>query len=137
MAAATASRKITSDANDAGRIPSESSVSAASATGEMNFAAFAKALATIVGVVVIGRYVIDFLLKFVALSKVREAMTAAALLAVVGVAIVMQQVGLSASLGSFLAGALLAESSYRHQREADIAPLLAFLSALTEGLTRE
>lgn len=102
-------------------------VSAASATAEFNFAAFAKALATIVGVVVIGRYVLDVLLRLVALSKVREAMTAAALLTVVGVAIVMQQVGLSASLGAFLAGALLAESSYRHQLEADIAPFEGLL----------
>lgn len=102
-------------------------VSAATATAEINFDAFAKALATIVIVVVIGRYVLDVLLKFVALSKVREAMTAAALLTVVGVSIVMQQVGLSASLGSFLAGALLAESSYRHQLEADIAPFEGLL----------
>lgn len=102
-------------------------VSAASATADINFIAFAKALATIVVVVVIGRYVLDALLKFVALSKVREAMTAAALLTVVGVAIVMQQVGLSASLGSFLAGALLAESTYRHQLEADIAPFEGLL----------
>jgi len=71
--------------------------------------------------------VIDIVLRLVALSKVREAMTAAALLTVVGVAIVMQQVGLSASLGSFLAGALLAESSYRHQLEADIAPFEGLL----------
>lgn len=102
-------------------------VSAASASADLNVEAFVKALATIVGVIVIGRFLIDALLRVVALSKVREAMTAAALLTVVGVAIVMQQVGLSASLGSFIAGALLAESSYRHQLEADIAPFEGLL----------
>ncbi|MEZ5899596.1 MAG: cation:proton antiporter [Hyphomicrobiaceae bacterium] len=94
---------------------------------EINLLAFGKALATIVLVIVIGRYVINALLRVVALSKVPEAMTAAALLVVVGVALVMQQAGLSASLGSFIAGALLAESIYRHQLEADIAPFEGLL----------
>ncbi|HMN36369.1 MAG TPA: cation:proton antiporter [Hyphomicrobium sp.] len=94
---------------------------------EINLIAFGKALATIVVVVIVGRYIINALLRIVALSKVREAMTAAALLVVVGVALVMQQAGLSASLGSFLAGALLAESVYRHQLEADIAPFEGLL----------
>lgn len=94
---------------------------------QINLLAFGKALATIVLVIVVGRYVINALLRVVALSKVPEAMTAAALLVVVGVALVMQQAGLSASLGSFLAGALLAESVYRHQLEADIAPFEGLL----------
>lgn len=89
--------------------------------------AFAKAIGTIVGVVIVGRYALDFLLRMVALSRVKEAMTAAALLTVVGVTLVMQQVGLTASLGAFIAGALLAESSYRHQLEADIAPFEGLL----------
>ena len=62
-----------------------------------------------------------------ALSRVKEAMTAAALLTVVGVTLIMQQAGLPASLGAFIAGALLAESSYRHQLEADIAPFEGLL----------
>ena len=94
---------------------------------EFETLAFLKALATIVAVVAIGRYVLDYLLRLVALSKVREAMTAAALLTVVGVSLVMQYAGLSASLGAFIAGALLAESSYRHQLEADIAPFEGLL----------
>ena len=60
-------------------------------------------------------------------ERVREAMTAAALLTVVGVALAMQKAGLSASLGAFIAGALLAESSYRHQLEADIQPFQGIL----------
>lgn len=88
---------------------------------------FAKGLATIVAVVVVGRYALDLLLRLVALSRVKEAMTAAALLTVVGITIIMEKVGLSASLGAFIAGALLAESSYRHELEADIAPFEGLL----------
>ena len=102
-------------------------VSAASATASIDYLAFAKALGTIAAVVVVGRYVLDTLLGLVALSKVKEAMTAAALLTVVGVTLVMQAVGLPASLGAFIAGALLAESSYRHELEADIAPFEGLL----------
>lgn len=102
-------------------------VSAATATTDINTLAFAKALGTIVAVIIVGRYVLDALLRLVALSRVKEAMTAAALLTVVGVTLIMQQVGLSASLGAFIAGVLLAESSYRHQLEADIAPFEGLL----------
>lgn len=52
-----------------------------------------KALITIAAVVIIGRYVLDALLRLVALSKVKEAMTAAALLTVVGVTLIMEQAG--------------------------------------------
>jgi glutathione-regulated potassium-efflux system protein KefB len=61
---------------------------------------------------------------------VREAMTASALLTVIGVALVMEAVGLSAALGAFIAGALLADSEYRHQIEADIAPFEGLLLAV-------
>ncbi len=57
-------------------------------------------------------------------------MTATALLVVVAVSVVMQQAGLPASLGAFLAGALLAESSYRHQLEADLKPFEGLLLGL-------
>lgn len=102
-------------------------VSAASAIPAFDLSAVAKALATIAAVIVVGRYALDYALKLVALSKVKEAMTAAALLTVVGVTLIMQLAGLSASLGAFLAGVLLAESSYRHQLEADIGPFEGLL----------
>ncbi len=57
-------------------------------------------------------------------------MTASALLTVVGVALLMQLAGLSAALGAFIAGALLADSEYRHQIEADIAPFETLLLGL-------
>ena len=101
--------------------------SGVSSATSIDYLAFVKAIGTIAVVVVAGRYILDVFLRLVALSKVKEAMTAAALLTVVGVTLIMQQVGLSASLGAFLAGALLAESSYRHQLEADIAPFEGLL----------
>ena len=101
--------------------------SAADALATIDMMAFAKGLGTIAAVVIIGRYVLDFLLRLVARSGVKEAMTAAALLTVVGVTLIMQQAGLPASLGAFIAGALLAESTYRHQLVADIAPFEGLL----------
>ncbi len=94
---------------------------------KMDIAAASRALLTIVAVVVVGRFLIDRVLRVIARTKVREAMTAAALLTVVGAALVMTKAGLSPSLGAFLAGALLAESSYRHQLEADIQPFEGLL----------
>ncbi len=102
-------------------------VSAMQQAPHIDYLTFAKGLATIAAVVFVGRYALDFLLRLVALSKVKEAMTAAALLTVVGVTLIMEAVGLSASLGAFIAGALLAESSYRHELEADIAPFEGLL----------
>lgn len=97
---------------------------------QMDVSAAVWALFTILAVVVVGHFVIDRIIRVIALTKVREAMTAAALLTVVGVTIAMQKAGLSASLGAFLAGALLAESSYRHQLEADIQPFQGLLLGL-------
>jgi monovalent cation:proton antiporter-2 (CPA2) family protein len=88
------------------------------------------AILTIIGVIVVGRFLLSRLYRFVAATGVREAMTASALLTVVGVALIMEAVGLSAALGSFIAGALLADSEYRHQIEADIAPFEGLLLAV-------
>jgi len=89
-----------------------------------------EALGMIAAVIVAGLFVLDPMLRLIARTKVREAMTAAALLTVVGAAIAMQKAGVSASLGAFLAGALLAESSYRHQLQADISPFEGLLLGL-------
>jgi monovalent cation:proton antiporter-2 (CPA2) family protein len=88
------------------------------------------AIATIIGVVLVGRFLLSRVFRLVAATSVREAMTATALLTVVGVALVMEAAGLSAALGAFIAGALLADSEYRHQIEADIAPFEGLLLGL-------
>jgi glutathione-regulated potassium-efflux system protein KefB len=96
----------------------------------MDFKSAVLAILTILGVVVVGRFLLRRLYHFVAATGVRESMTASALLTVVGVALIMEVVGLSAALGSFIAGALLADSEYRHQIEADIAPFEGLLLAV-------
>jgi monovalent cation:proton antiporter-2 (CPA2) family protein len=103
-------------------------VGGAKATMDVRSAALA--IFTILGVIVVGRFLLSRLYRFVAATGVREAMTASALLTVIGVALVMQVAGLSPALGTFIAGALLADSEYRHQIEADIAPFEGLLLAV-------
>ena len=105
-------------------------VSAVSSAPAMQFSAALQAIATIVVVVLVGRYLLDGVIRLVARTRVKEAMTACALLTVVGVTLVMEKAGLSASLGAFIAGVLLADSDYRHEIEADIAPFEGLLLGL-------
>jgi monovalent cation:proton antiporter-2 (CPA2) family protein len=89
-------------------------------------------------VIFAGRFVLNPVYRIIASTGVREAMTASALLTIVGVVYLMDTIGLSASLGTFLAGILLADSEYRHQIEADIAPfegLLLGLFFMTVGMS--
>ncbi len=105
-------------------------VTVAETSQGMDLMATARGLGAIVAVVLVGHFALDKMLRLVARTQVKEAMTAAGLLTVVGVAMVMQMVGLSAALGAFIAGALLAESSYRHQLEADLQPFQGLLLGL-------
>lgn len=87
-------------------------------------------LAAIAGVVLAGRFLAYPLMRFVAAMQVRELFTAFALLLVLGVAALMDKVGLSMGLGAFLAGVLLASSEYRHALEADLLPFKGLLLGL-------
>ena len=80
--------------------------------------------------VLAGRYLLNPFFRLLAETGAREVMTAAALLIVLGTALLMQLVGMSMALGAFLAGVLLAESNYRHELEADIEPFRGLLLAL-------
>lgn len=85
-----------------------------------------------------GRHVLRPVLRFVAETKVSEVFTAAALLVVIGTALLVNAVGMSMALGAFVAGLLLAESEYRHELEADIEPfkgLLLGLFFISVGMT--
>ncbi len=96
------------------------------------------AAAGIAGIVAAGRWLLNPLFRLLAKSGAREVMTAAALLVVLGSAVVMQSAGMSMALGAFLAGLLLAESDFRHQLEADIEPfrgLLLGLFFMSVGMT--
>ena len=66
----------------------------------------------------------------IAKTSLREIFTAAALLIVIGIALLMTQVGLSPALGTFLAGVVLAQSEYRHELETDIEPFKGLLLGL-------
>ena len=90
----------------------------------------AKALAVIAVVVAASRLVVRPVLKAVASYGGREVFTAAALLLVIGAALIMEKIGLSPSLGAFLAGVLLADSEFRHELEADIEPFKSLLLGL-------
>ena len=89
-----------------------------------------RALGVIVLVVVAGRYALRPLLRRVARADVPEIFTAAALLVVVATTVLMETVGLSASLGAFLAGVMLAESEFRHELQAAIEPFKGLLLGL-------
>ena len=77
-----------------------------------------------------GLWLLNPLFRILAAANAREVMTAAALLVVLGAALLMQLGGLSMAMGAFLAGVLLAESTFRHQLEADIEPFRGILLGL-------
>jgi glutathione-regulated potassium-efflux system ancillary protein KefC/glutathione-regulated potassium-efflux system protein KefB len=89
-----------------------------------------KALGVILAVVFGGRILLRRVLAVIARTAIEEIFTAAALLVIVGVALLMTAVGLSMSLGAFLAGMLLADSEYRHELEAAIEPFKGLLLGL-------
>jgi monovalent cation:proton antiporter-2 (CPA2) family protein len=90
----------------------------------------AKAGAALAFVVFLGRYLLRPVLRILAATQVPEIFTAAALLTVTGTALGMTAVGLSASLGAFLAGMLLADSEYHYELQADIEPFKGLLLGL-------
>ena len=87
-------------------------------------------LAAVAIIVLAGRFLTRPLFRFVADTGIREVFVGLALLMVVGIALLMQQVGLSAALGTFLAGVVLAESEYRHELEMDLEPFKGLLLAV-------
>jgi monovalent cation:proton antiporter-2 (CPA2) family protein len=89
-----------------------------------------KLIAVLGAVIIGGRYVLRPMLRIIAATRVAEAFTAAGLLIVLGTALLVSQVGLSLSLGAFLAGVLLADSEFRHELEADIEPFKGLLLGL-------
>ena len=102
---------------------------AASSDG-FNFAQAGIMFATIAALIVGGRLLLKPILQVAAGSKIPEIFTATALLVVIGAALLMQFAGMSMVLGAFIAGMLLADSEYRHQLEADIAPFKGLLLGL-------
>jgi len=87
-------------------------------------------VAVIAAIIAGGKYVSAPLFRYIAQTHMREIFTIFALFLVVAIALVMQSIGLSPALGTFLAGVVLAESEFRHELEADIEPFKGLLLGL-------
>jgi len=90
----------------------------------------AKLAAVLFALVVVGRYLVNPVMRLIAQTGLRELFTGFALLLVIGICLLMQSVGLSMALGTFMAGVLLADSEYRHQLESDVDPFKGLLLGL-------
>ncbi|MBU6165601.1 MAG: monovalent cation:proton antiporter-2 (CPA2) family protein [Alphaproteobacteria bacterium] len=90
----------------------------------------AKTLGALAFLVAVGRWVLPRLFRIIGTLGAREAFVAAALLSVLGSALLMASLGLSMALGAFVAGVMLAESPYRHALETDIEPFRGLMLGL-------
>lgn len=84
----------------------------------------------VVVLVLTSRFILQPFFRIIAKTHQREIFTATALFLVLGVASIMLKIGLSAALGTFIAGVLLADSEYRHELEANIDPFKSMLLGL-------
>jgi monovalent cation:proton antiporter-2 (CPA2) family protein len=84
----------------------------------------------VIGLVIIGRVVLNPLFRLVGRLGERELFIVAGLFTVVGAAAVMHTLHLSVPLGAFVAGVMLAESPYRHELESDVEPFRSILLGL-------
>lgn len=100
------------------------------AESSTNWSAIGLSLVAVLILVASGKWLMNPIFRVISKAKVREMMTAAALLVVLGSALLMEISGLSMAMGAFLAGVMLSESSFRHQLEADIEPFRGLLLGL-------
>jgi glutathione-regulated potassium-efflux system ancillary protein KefC/glutathione-regulated potassium-efflux system protein KefB len=87
-------------------------------------------IAVIAAIILAGKYVSAPLFRYIAETRLREVFTLFALFLVIAIAVIMQKIGLSPALGTFLAGVVLAESEFRHELEVDIEPFKGLLLGL-------
>lgn len=97
---------------------------------QIDWVAISVGTASIAGLILAGKVLLDPVFRFLARMRVREGMTAAALLIVLGAAYAMEAGGLSMAMGAFVAGVLLSGSTFRHQLEVDIDPFRGVLLGL-------
>ena len=100
------------------------------ASGDGGWIGAAKVISVIVALIVGGRFLIRPVLRIIAKTDMREIFTAFALLLVIAIGLLMQLVGMSMALGTFMAGVLLADSEYRHALESDLEPFKGLLLGL-------
>jgi glutathione-regulated potassium-efflux system ancillary protein KefC/glutathione-regulated potassium-efflux system protein KefB len=87
-------------------------------------------IAVIAAIILAGKYVSAPVFRYIANTRLRELFTIFALFLVIIISVIMQKIGLSPALGTFLAGVVLAESDFRHELEADIEPFKGLLLGL-------
>mgnify|MGYP001551198349 FL=1 len=98
--------------------------------GEPGWLRVAKLAAVLAALVIGGRFLVNPILRFIAKTDLREIFTAFALLLVIAICVLMESVGLSMALGTFVAGVLLADSEYRHELISDLEPFKGLLLGL-------
>lgn len=113
-----------------GGLPGEAGHTASGVAALPPWAQALSVLAAVAVVIGAGRFLSRPVFRFIAGSRLREVFTAAALLLVVGITLLMQRVGMSPALGAFLAGVVLADNEYRHELEGDIEPFKGLLLGL-------
>ncbi|MFY7652653.1 MAG: cation:proton antiporter, partial [Chitinophagaceae bacterium] len=84
-------------------------------------------IAAMLVVFLAGKFLLNPFLYFIAKTRVKELFTASALFIIIGVSIIMTTVGISAALGAFMAGVLLANSEFRHELESNVEPFKGLL----------
>jgi monovalent cation:proton antiporter-2 (CPA2) family protein len=89
-----------------------------------------KIVGIIFALILLGRFVIPHILRFIAASRTQEVFTGLSLAIVIGTALLLESVGLSMGMGAFLAGVLLANSEYRHEIEVNLQPFKGLLLGL-------
>lgn len=105
-------------------------IGAAAAGGGGGWLAALESVGAIVAMVLAGKFLLNPIFRVIAQTRSHEIFLAAALLLVVGAALLMHTFDLSMALGAFIAGVMLADSEYRHQIEADIEPFRGLLLGL-------
>ncbi len=113
--------------------PSESAISAGHDNLLSTLPLWARSVATagiIATVIITGRYLSHHLFRAMAKTNIREVFTATSLALVVGITLLMQAIGISPALGAFIAGVVLANSSYKRTLETDIEPFKGLLLGL-------
>ena len=84
----------------------------------------------IVGLTLAGRFLLRPLFRLIGNLGEREMFVFAGLFTVIASAAVMEWLGVSAALGAFVAGVMLADTPYRHEIEADVEPFRSILLGL-------
>ncbi|TDF34959.1 potassium transporter [Alteromonadaceae bacterium M269] len=84
----------------------------------------------IIAIILAGKYLVSPVFRYIVETRLKELFTVFSLFLVIVIAVIMQKIGLSPALGTFLAGVVLAESEFRHEFEADIDPFKGLLLGL-------